>query len=127
VIDPGCEVARRSSCDDARDVVWYVYLARCCDGTLYCGIARDVPARIAEHDAGTGARYTRGRGPLHLVLVRRCLDKGRALRLEYAIKQLTRARKEALIARPARLVALAREAARAARLARRPAEIGLAR
>jgi putative endonuclease len=89
-------------------VIWYVYLARCRDGTLYCGIARDVPARIAAHDAGTGARYTRGRGPLHVVLVRRCRDKGRALRLEHAIKQLPRALKEALIARPARVASLIR-------------------
>jgi putative endonuclease len=79
-------------------VTWYVYLARCRDGTLYCGIARDVAARIAAHDAGTGARYTRGRGPLRLELVRRCRGKGRALRVEHAIKQLSRAQKEALIA-----------------------------
>jgi putative endonuclease len=80
-------------------VSWYVYVARCADGTLYCGIARDVVRRILEHDAGKGARYTRGRGPLRVVLVRRCRDKGRALRLEYAIKQLSRRQKEALIAR----------------------------
>jgi putative endonuclease len=89
-------------------VTWYVYVARCADGTLYCGIARDVAERISAHDAGTGARYTRGRGPLQVVLVRRCRDKGRALRLEYSIKQLSRARKEALIARPTLLSALAR-------------------
>jgi predicted GIY-YIG superfamily endonuclease len=87
---------------------WFVYVARCADDSLYCGIARDVAARIAAHDAGTGARYTRGRGPLAVVLVRRCADKGRALRLEYAIKQLTRADKEALITSPAQLARLAR-------------------
>jgi putative endonuclease len=75
---------------------WFVYLARCSDGTLYCGIARDVAARIAMHDAGTGAKYTRSRGPLAVLLVRRCRDKGAALRLEHAIKQLPRARKLAL-------------------------------
>ncbi len=91
-------------------VTWSVYLARCADGTLYCGIARDVAARIAAHDAGTGARYTRGRGPLVVLLVRRCRDKGRALRLEYAIKQLPRAEKEALVVTPARVRALARQA-----------------
>jgi putative endonuclease len=90
--------------------VWYVYVARCRDGTLYCGIARDVQARIAAHDAGTGARYTRGRGPLSLVLVRRCADKGRALRLEHAIKQLSRTQKEALLARPAGIARLGRVA-----------------
>jgi putative endonuclease len=87
---------------------WFVYLARCADGTLYCGIARDVAARIARHDAGTGAKYTRGRGPLAVVLVRRCRDKGRALRLEHAVKQLTRAEKEALVATPKMLATIAR-------------------
>ena len=98
------------ACDDDRPVIWYVYVARCADGTLYCGIARDVAQRISAHDAGTGARYTRGRGPLRVLLVRRCRDKGRALRLEYSIKQLTRAQKEALVARPARIATLARSA-----------------
>jgi putative endonuclease len=78
--------------------VWFVYVARCADGSLYCGIALDVAARIAEHEAGTGARYTRGRGPLEVVAVRRCRGKGRALRLEYAFKQLTRAQKVSAIA-----------------------------
>ena len=89
-------------------MIWFVYVARCADGTLYCGIARDVAARIAEHDAGLGAKYTRGRGPLTVVLVRRCRGKGRALRLEHAIKQLTRPHKEALLAMPNRLAAIAR-------------------
>ncbi|HEX2690766.1 MAG TPA: GIY-YIG nuclease family protein [Kofleriaceae bacterium] len=93
-------------------MTWYVYVARCADGTLYCGIARDVARRIAEHDAGTGARYTRGRGPLRVVLVRRCRDKGRALRLEYSIKQLSRAQKEALVAEPARIAGLVRRLGR---------------
>lgn len=92
--------------------VWFVYVARCRDGTLYCGIARDVPARIAAHDAGTGARYTRGRGPLRLVLVRRCASKGRALRLEHAFKQLSRTQKEVLLARPAGIARLVRPAPR---------------
>lgn len=87
---------------------WFVYLARCADGTLYCGVARDVAARIAAHDAGTGAKYTRSRGPLAVLLVRRCRDKGAALRLEYAIKRLPRTRKLALVERPARVAALVR-------------------
>ncbi len=94
-------------------MIWHVYLARCADGTLYCGVARDVAARLAQHDAGKGARYTRGRGPLALVLTRRCADQGRALRLEYAIKRLGRAEKEALIADPTLLAALARRLGRA--------------
>ena len=95
-------------------MIWFVYVARCADGTLYCGIARDVAQRISEHDAGTGARYTRGRGPLRVVLVRRCLDKGRALRLEYSIKQLSRTQKEALVAEPARIDRLVRRLRRRA-------------
>jgi len=74
--------------------IWFVYLVRCADGSLYTGIARDVAARIAQHDAGKGARYTRGRGPLRLCAKRRCTSKGDALRLEHAVKKLPRARKE---------------------------------
>ena len=99
-------------------MAWYVYVARCRDDTLYCGIARDVAARIAAHDAGTGARYTRGRGPLQVLLTRRCLSHGRALRLEYSIKQLTRIEKEALVARPALVAAMAERLARAASVRR---------
>jgi putative endonuclease len=85
-------------------VSYYVYLIRCGDHSLYCGITNDVAARFAAHVAGKGARYTRGRGPLELVLTRRCRDKSSALRLEYAIKQLDRRAKLALdVAQLARL------------------------
>jgi putative endonuclease len=77
--------------------VWFVYIVRCADASLYTGIARDVAARIAQHDAGKGARYTRGRGPLALCAVRKCTSKGDALRLELAIKRLPRELKERLI------------------------------
>jgi putative endonuclease len=77
--------------------IWFLYIVRCADGSLYTGIARDVKARIALHDAGKGARYTRGRGPLTLCAVRRCRSKGAALSLEHAIKQLARSDKERLI------------------------------
>jgi putative endonuclease len=81
----------------AGDDTWFVYLARCRDGSLYTGIARDVTARIRAHDAGRGARYTRGRGPLSVCAVRRCTGKGEALRLELAIKRLPRPGKERLL------------------------------
>jgi putative endonuclease len=93
-------------------VSWSVYLARCADLSLYCGIARDVVARIAAHDAGRGARYTRGRGPLTVLAVRRCRDMGVALSIEHAIKQLPRAEKLALAAAPDRLGAIARDVSR---------------
>lgn len=84
---------------------WFVYVLRCGDGTLYTGIARDVAARLAQHTAGKGARYTRGRGPLALLATRICMSKSRALRLELALKALPRPAKEALVkdARSARL------------------------
>jgi putative endonuclease len=89
---------------------WTLYILRCADGTLYTGIARDVAKRVAQHEAGKGARYTKGRGPFTVLLTRRCRCKGDALRLEYAIKQLKRAEKEALT-RSRRLSAFARKLA----------------
>jgi putative endonuclease len=88
--------ALRSNLEMALRDPWFVYLARCSDGTLYCGVARDVAERIAKHDAGKGARYTRGRGPLSVEAVRRCRSHGDALRLELAVKRLSREAKEAL-------------------------------
>lgn len=86
---------------------WFVYIARCADGTLYVGVARDVAARIAAHDAGKGARYTRGRGPLTVLGRRRCATKGDALRLELALKRLPRDEKVVVAASRRRLAALA--------------------
>jgi putative endonuclease len=77
-------------------VPWFVYLARCADDTLYCGITNDLVARLAAHNAGKGARYTRSRGPIAYLATRRCASKSRALRIEYQVKQLTRAEKEQL-------------------------------
>jgi putative endonuclease len=92
--------------------IWFVYLARCADGSLYTGIARDVAERIAAHDAGKGAKYTRGRGPLEVCAVRRCRSKGDALRLELAVKALPRTAKE-MLTTTRRLGAFARRQAAA--------------
>lgn len=89
---------------------WYVYLLRCADGSLYCGIARDVQARLAAHTAGGGARYTRGRGPLTLLAAHRYRGQGRALRVEAAIKRLPRADKLAIAQDRKRWAAVARVA-----------------
>jgi putative endonuclease len=96
----------------AARAVWTVYLVRCADDTLYCGITNDLAARLDAHNAGKGAKYTRRRGPLQLLVTQRCRDKGVALRIEYAVKQLDRRAKLALDAK--RLAAIAR-AARAAK------------
>jgi len=89
-------------------VSWFVYLVRCADHTLYCGVTNDLVARVAAHGTRRGAKYTRTRGPVHVVFSRRCRDKRYAMRLEYRIKQLSRAQKDQLIAQPARLARLAR-------------------
>jgi len=75
---------------------WFVYLLRCGDGTLYCGIALDVAARLQQHAAGKGAKYTRGRGPLELVYQEACASKAEALRRERVIKRMRREQKRRL-------------------------------
>ena len=75
---------------------WFVYLIECIDGSVYTGIAVDVDRRYAQHAAGKGARYTRSRPPSRLLARFEYPDRGAASRAEYAIKQLTPARKRAL-------------------------------
>lgn len=77
---------------------YYVYILRCADGTLYTGITDDVERRVAAHNSGKGAKYTRGRGPVVPVYREQCPDKPSALRREAAVKRLRRAEKLALIA-----------------------------
>lgn len=89
---------------------WFLYIARCNDGSLYTGIALDVAMRLAVHNLGRGARYTRGRGPLAVCAQRRCGSKGAALRLEWAVKRLPRCEKETLLG-GRRLAAFARRVA----------------
>jgi putative endonuclease len=78
----------------------YVYVLRCADDTLYTGYTTDVDRRVAEHDAGEGAKYTRGRTPVTLVHVERHGSRSAALRREHEIKTLSRDGKEALIDGP---------------------------
>ena len=77
----------------------FVYMVECSDGTYYTGWTNDVAARVAAHNAGCGARYTRGRGPVRLVYMEKCLDKPSAQRRELEIKQMTRAQKQQLVGR----------------------------
>lgn len=78
--------------------IYSVYMLRCADDTLYTGVAADPARRLAAHAAGRGAKYTRGRGPLLLVYCEAVGSRAEAQRREYAIKRLSRAQKEALIA-----------------------------
>lgn len=76
---------------------WWVYIVVCADGSLYTGCTNNLEARIAAHNAGQGAKYTRNRLPVTLVYKESCPDRSAALRREIAIKRLTRAQKLALI------------------------------
>ena len=75
----------------------YVYILKCSDGTLYTGWTTDVQKRLETHNSGKGAKYTRSRLPAELVYTEEYDDKIKAQKREYAIKQLSRLEKEALI------------------------------
>ena len=75
---------------------WVCYLVCCADGTLYCGITNNLEKRLAAHNAGEAAKYTRGRRPVRLMHVEPCADKSAALKLERQIKDLSRGEKQAL-------------------------------
>jgi putative endonuclease len=75
----------------------YVYVVECDDGTYYTGYTTDVERRVAEHNDGTGAKYTRGRRPVELVHVESFDTQSAAMQREYAIKQLRRPAKEQLV------------------------------
>ncbi len=76
---------------------WFVYVARCADGTLYTGVATDPAARERVHNTGRGAAYTRSRLPVRFIYVEPATDRGAALRRELAIKRLSRMEKERMV------------------------------
>lgn len=76
---------------------WVCYILRCSDGTLYTGVTNDLEKRVAAHNAGTAAKYTRARGPVGLAFVEVCGGKSAALKREMAIKSMSRAQKLTLI------------------------------
>ncbi|HEY4797926.1 MAG TPA: GIY-YIG nuclease family protein [Bacteroidia bacterium] len=76
---------------------WFVYLLECSDKTIYTGITNDVKARIAKHNSGKGAKYTRGKTPVKLKAVFPYKNKSEAASAEYAFKKLSRIQKKELI------------------------------
>jgi putative endonuclease len=78
-------------------VPWMVYIIECADGSLYTGIARDLDRRLAAHEAGRGAKYTRGRGPFVLRYTEGCATRSEASKREAAIKALDAAAKRRLV------------------------------
>lgn len=76
---------------------YFVYILECADGTLYTGTATDVDRRLAVHNSGKGAKYTRSRLPVKPLYREDCGDRSAALKREIAIKKLSREQKLALI------------------------------
>jgi len=79
--------------------VWYVYILRCADRTLYTGVTTDVDRRVKEHNehASKGAKYTRTRRPVTLVYQEPQQTRSDACKREWAIKKMTRSQKECLL------------------------------
>lgn len=76
----------------------YMYVLECADGSLYTGYTVDVQARLAAHNAGKGAKYTRARLPVSLLAYAEFASKHDAMHAEYVFKQLSRNEKDALLA-----------------------------
>ncbi len=78
---------------------WFVYLVRCVDGTLYTGITTDLDRRVAAHNGGKGAKYTRGRGPVEIVWSKKTKNGTTARKMEASLKKLSKEEKERMIGR----------------------------
>ncbi|MDD5772821.1 MAG: GIY-YIG nuclease family protein [bacterium] len=82
---------------------WFLYIIRCKNKSLYTGITTDIKRRFKEHQEGKGSKYLRGKSPLELVFKKKIGKKGRALRLESAIKKLPKEKKEMILKRKIRI------------------------
>lgn len=77
--------------------MWYIYILKCRDGSLYTGITTDVDRRVLEHNSSPrGAKYTRGRRPVELVYSEIAQDKSEASKREIEVKKMKRSEKEEL-------------------------------
>jgi putative endonuclease len=89
-VNRSCALRRRGY------VEWVVYMLECADKSLYTGITTNLERRLAEHAAGKGAKYTRGRGPFRLVYSETYAGRAEATRRETAIKLMDKAKKRLL-------------------------------
>jgi len=80
--------------------IWHLYMLRLPSGMLYTGITTDIARRLAQHQAGKGAKVLRGKGKLTLAFHCQVADRSMALKLEYRIKQLSKTQKERLVSQP---------------------------
>jgi putative endonuclease len=90
----GCSNYRNRS-----EMSCFCYILECADGTYYTGWSTDPQRRLKQHNAGSGARYTRPRRPVKLIYIEEQIDRSAAMSREAAIKKLTRKQKQALIAK----------------------------
>ncbi|MEN8212387.1 MAG: GIY-YIG nuclease family protein [Thermodesulfobacteriota bacterium] len=72
---------------------WSVYLLKCSDNSLYCGVTKDIKSRLIKHNEGTASKYTRARLPVEIAAFRENLTKKEAYKLEYQIKKLPAGKK----------------------------------
>ena len=77
--------------------MYYTYIVECRDKTYYTGYTCDIEKRIKAHNEGKGAKYTKYRSPVKLIYIEENATKSQAMKREYAIKQLSRKQKEALV------------------------------
>lgn len=80
-------------------MTYYLYIVRCSDNSLYCGITTDLERRIKEHNSNTskGAKYLRAKKPVHLVYFEKFKDRNSALVREAEVKKFSKSKKESLI------------------------------
>ena len=72
---------------------WSVYLLKCSDNSLYCGVTKDIENRLIKHNEGTASKYTRARLPVELAAIRNNLTKSEAYKIEYRVKKLPASKK----------------------------------
>lgn len=77
--------------------LWFLYILKCADQTYYTGITNDLMRRLQQHESGTGAKYTRGRGPFVVAHTETFATRSEASKREYAIKQLSKSEKNKLL------------------------------
>ncbi len=76
---------------------WIVYLLRCSDNSLYCGVTNNLDNRIEKHNQGTASKYTRARLPVKLAAIKKDLTKSQAFKLEYRLKRMPAKKKVAFL------------------------------
>lgn len=77
--------------------MWTVYILECSDGSYYTGITRNLSRRISQHQAGSAAKYTKGRTPIKLIYRESCADRSKATKREMEIKALKKVQKQGLV------------------------------